>query len=203
MAFGSPWARISTTAASGTACAFAASMTHAGKFLQRYLSNQGGINQYDASDIIFQGSIGENYFKNLIKLIEQSKNLVKKGETIYLSYETNKNGTPLTGCKSYTEDIPGILGNPNLFLAINSAEAAIVVELSFDGNTYTAKYNYYIIDYYDWGLNPLSLDKLNIYGYSDYYLNYGKYSNTLSWDKDDTVADAIYPEHIKAYFSRQ
>lgn len=177
-----------------------AGLTFAGQFLNYYLGNQGGVHHFDASSIIYQGDMGIKYLNNIKRIYKNRKKLVKKGETVYLACETDLSGNSLTGCRSYTNDIVGWGFNINQFLAINAANAAMVVELSFDGEVYTATYHYYVIDYYNWDGNPEDLDELNLYGLSSNYANYGKYDNSFTWNKEDDMDTALAVEHRKVFW---
>ena len=175
-------------------------LTFAGQFLNYYLGNEGGVHHFDASSIIYQGDMGIKYLNNIKRIYKNRKKLVKEGETVYLACETDLSGNSLTGCRSYTNDIVGMGFNINQFLAINAANAAMVVELSFDGETYTATYHYYVIDYYNWDGNPKDLDELNLYGLSSNYVNYGKYTASFKWNKEDDMHTAIALEQEKVFW---
>ncbi|MBD5135240.1 MAG: VWA domain-containing protein [Lachnospiraceae bacterium] len=157
----------------------------AASFLARYVSNIGGINKYNAKNILSNSIALENFEKNMTELITTCESYMKENQTIYIA---NSRYNVMCGYPSLTaEDGWTLLLNSPVILAINSCDAGIVAEVTKNGDEYTLDYTYYLIDYYDFDKYLLEdYYLMNRYGKWQNFINYGTFSSNITWKKGES-----------------
>ena len=165
----------------------------AGDLLLHFFWGNGNDYHYDATSLLLNQRVRKNFQDNVQDIATASESYIKDGETIIIS--NSKNNT-LPGCQTFLdkdeddEQIAHVLANANTFATINSADAGIVCKITRNGNHYTMKYNYYIIDYYDFDKDVLrELYDMNKYGEAANFMGYGKITGRVEWDAGKPIND--------------
>lgn len=166
----------------------------AGLFLYYYRTCYGGALAFDATEVVENSKSGSSHFKDNMQYLKHAcEQMTAKDETCMISTSDTAGFTAWDNSES-------LLSNNALemFLAINKCTAGMVAKCSFDGKTYHAKVNYYILDYYDF-YEPTNKDGKNRIGFitnDDYVLLalfneakpydvIGEYSVDIYWDKGE------------------
>lgn len=152
----------------------------AANFLARYVSNVGGINTYNAENILSNSVALENFGDNMAELITACESYMKENQTVYIA---NSRYNAMCGYPSLTaEGGWTLIKNAPVILAINSCDAGIVAKVTKKGDEYTLDYTYFLIDYYDFDKELLEEYYLmNRYGEWQNFINYGTFSSKISW----------------------
>ena len=149
-----------------------------GELLLNYINGDGSDYVYDASALMLNGDINQNFQDNINDVMNACEGNIEDGETIIIANSPTNN---MPGCSGFDSTWDKLTHLPT-WTAVNIADAGIVCEVTRDGDHYTMNYNYYIIDYYDFDNNPEDLYLLNRYGVASNFVGYGKYSGTIEWD---------------------
>ncbi len=152
-----------------------------GDLLVNYFDGNGETYVYDASSLLINENVRENYENNISSVIASCEGNIPDGETVIVATSPSVN---MTGCDGFNGFFDMAI-HANACASINIAEAGVVCEITREGDHYTMNYNYYIIDYYDFDDNPEDLYDLNSYGIAQSFLGYGKISGTIEWDAGD------------------
>lgn len=146
-----------------------------------------------ATDLVTATEGGKAHFdSNMAQLKKAFENSLMPGESRVI---TSAGDASITAW-----NLQGSLLNSNEadgWLSLNKCNAVIVAEGSFDGTTYTAKVNYYVVDRYDfYEPNPTDGAEnevgfvtndgyvlLSYYDYAEPFDVVGYYTTTISWTK--------------------
>lgn len=168
-------------------------INNAAYMLLYYNSNLGGTVGFDATDLVTATEGGKAHFdSNMAQLKKAFENSLMPGESRVI---TSAGDASITAW-----NLQGSLLNSNEadgWLSLNKCNAVIVAEGSFDGTTYTAKVNYYVVDRYDfYEPNPTDGAEnevgfvtndgyvlLSYYDYAEPFDVVGYYTTTISWTK--------------------
>ncbi len=159
------------------------------EFLQLYLDNETERNFYDCSRILKHSEKARDAWAEVTyHIMSAAEDYLEEGETIIL---TQKPDNQSVGIMFDVNFLDFSLEDFNAHVAVNSAKARSVAQISFDGKKYNMKYRFYIFDYYDWDPNdfrkvgfvyPAQLYKLCKCGTARFYENWGVYETELSWE---------------------
>lgn len=160
-----------------------------------YLDGSGEDYYYDATELLHDGTLRHEYYrKNMKKLLQTCENYLEDGEKIYIA---NAPSNALVGFESIDTDFLSSILHAATFISINAADAGIIAEVIRDGDTYTIKYKYYLIDFYDYDIDKEEeLYYMNRYGFCRTFMNYGVYEEEFSWDVGG-IDKALDKEEIK------
>lgn len=168
-------------------------INNAAYMLLYYNSNIGGTVGFDATDLVTATEGGKAHFdSNMAQLKKAFENALMPGESQVI---TSAGDASITAWS-----LRGSLLNSNEadgWLSLNKCDAVIVAEGSFDGTTYTANVNYYVVDRYDfYEPNPVDGAEnevgfvtndgyvlLSYYDYAEPFDVVGYYTTTISWTK--------------------
>lgn len=160
----------------------------AGDMMHHYYCGNGKDYYYDAAPLLQNPTVNLYFQDNVNDVAMACTGNIADGETVIIA---NSGSHALPGCHSFIEtDIPippfaYAVMNANTFGSINAADAGIVCEITRDGDQYYMRYDYYIIDYYDYDPGLLEpMYNVNTYGTATSYMSYGKISGTATWNAE-------------------
>lgn len=164
-------------------------MPEAVDFLQLYIDNKTDRNIYDCSRILKNSEEARDAWAEVTyHIMLAAEEYLEEGETVILT-QTPENQN--VGIMFDVNFLDFSIEDFNAHVAINSAKARSIGEVSYDGKKYNMKYKFYIFDYYDWDPNdyrkiglvyPAELYRLCEYGMARFYENWGVYEIELSWE---------------------
>ncbi|MDE6253305.1 MAG: VWA domain-containing protein [Lachnospiraceae bacterium] len=157
----------------------------AANFLARYISNIGGINKYNAKNILGNPIALENFGDNMAELIKACESYMKENQTICIA---NSRYNVMSGYPNLVDEDWGTrLLNAPVILALNSCDAGIVAKVTKKDDEYILDYTYYLIDYYDFDKGSLKqYYMMNRYGKWQNFINYGSFSSKITWKKGES-----------------
>jgi hypothetical protein len=176
-------------------------MIHFPGFLEHFLKNEGEDRYYYATEVVEKTSGADYYDKYMNEVRALCESTVLDKLTFKTVPSLSYSDFPATSFSN--EDIVGILlfeTNPSLatdwWLSIGNADAAISLECTKEGNTYTATVRYYILDYYDWekGSNAFGgfvtdgeMFILHNVGKAKEFKSIGVYEKEMTWEKGERL----------------
>ena len=173
---------------------------HCPKFLEHFMKNKGEDYYYSAKEVVEKTS-GEEFYKqhmNEVRALCESTVLDKLTFKTVPSLQYKDSKATIFS----TEDLGILFSETNTSLAIDwwlsvgDADAAISLECTKEGNTYTATVRYYILDYYDWNegaKTPGGLVKdgelfiLHNVGKAKEFKSVGVYEKEMTWEKGERL----------------
>lgn len=172
-----------------------ARMPHAGTFLAYYNSNIGVPYIYDGKEIIARTFAGRKNFNSMMnKVVDAAESTLKDGGHMCISTVTDRSGL--------TEDERNLFEvdcytykNPYEFdwcYSVGKCTSGLVADITRNGDSYTIKLKYYIIDLYDWDRGDESaLHYLHKCGLSKAYYSLGTYEKEFTWKKQKRFKNVV------------
>ncbi len=162
------------------------------ELMKHYFYNDGTTYNYDGTDV-YSSSVKLTSLYNFYDIKDECVNVLKPGEVRYIATSSsNKWQGAYIGESDLSSELINIIRNPIAFSSVNSAHAAMVAECSYDGNLYTLKFKYYILDYYDWNYSEHpNLYNFNIYGLCNTYQSIGKITGYATFTKDSEITICV------------
>lgn len=171
---------------------------HAPGFMNHFLENTGKDRFYNCTEVVKNTNAADFYDKYMNEVRELCENTVLDK----LRFKTVSSVSPLATNFS-SEDIRGMIFlETNTMLAsdwwfsIGNTDAAISLECSKNGNTYTATVRYYILDYYDWNegseafggfVKDGEMYILHNVGKAKEFKSIGTYETEMTWEKGERL----------------
>ena len=166
-----------------------AGFSHASDFIDHFLDNNGKDYKYDGDEVVNYTTSGNNWYYSHMNTV---RDLCESTVLDELKFKTVPSASLIaTEFSTY-----GVSDETNEDLAkdwwfsIGNSMAAVSLDCSKSGSTYTAQIRYYILDYYDWeegsnapgGLvNDGEMFMLHKTGKAREFRSIGLYETTMTW----------------------
>lgn len=158
------------------------------ELLKHFFENSGTAYYYDGKKV-YSSSVKLTSLYNFYDFKDECVKAMEPGEIRYLATSPSNDWS---GSSDLSGDILGIVRNPIAFASVNSSRAAMVAECSYDGDLYTLKFKYYILDYYDWDYSKQpELYDFNVYGLCDTYRTEGVITGYATFTKDSEITICV------------
>ncbi len=172
-----------------------ARMPHAAAFLAYYNSNLGIPYRYDGKEPIARTFAGRKNFNGMMnKMMEAAEETLKDGGHMCIATNIDRSGLTQEESDTITADFYSYHNHFEFdwCYSVGKCTSALVADITRDGDSYTAKFKYYIIDLYDWDRGDESpLHYLHKCGISHAYYSLGEYEKEFTWKKSKRFKDVV------------
>lgn len=181
-------------------------MPNAAKFLKHYTENIGSDLEFDGDEAIACTKAGRTTFDRVMNMLmaEAEKNMVD-GSTLCFSTRKDTSSYNKKQSELLTADFYNSNNNKEFDweYSIGAGTSGVIAEITRNGNEYTMKFRFYIMDLYDWDKKgEPALYYLNTDGYARCFRSMGLYEDSFTWKYGERFYE-FKDNSLQSYYEKE